>query len=92
MAKRPTTIRIDEDLYAKVLRAARKAGLSVTDILHLLLRGYVEGNVHVGVTQYPKHFIRALERESEELSRLYRTGKIKSYKGGGEFLDDILGR
>lgn len=92
MPKHPTTIRLDAALYKEALHETRKTGLSFSDVIHLLLRAFVQGVVHIGVSQYPEGYVRSLEKESAELSRLYRKGKVKSYVTGKELFDDMLDR
>ncbi|MBU1124189.1 hypothetical protein KJ652_06435 [Patescibacteria group bacterium] len=91
MTKQPTTIRLDPRLYKQVLREAKKSGLSFTGIVHLLLQAFVAGEVQVGVTQYPKEYVENLEKESAELSRLYKEGKAKGYTSSKALFNDILG-
>lgn len=90
MTKQSTSIRLESDLYKVVLKEAKKAGLSFSDVVHMLLRAYAEGNVHIGVTQYPPGYLEALGKEAEELRRLHRAGKVKSYASAKELFDDIL--
>jgi len=90
MAKHPTTIRLDPRFRLKVDREAKKAGLTFTTVVHLLLNAFIEGDVHIGVTQYPKGYLQALEKESADLSREYRTGKAKGYRSSKELFDAIL--
>lgn len=90
MSKHPTTIRLDPALYKKVISEAQKAGLSFSSVVHLLLRAFVQGTVHIGVSQYPKKYVQALEKESAELSRLHRKGKAKGYSSAKELFNDIL--
>ncbi len=92
MTKHPTTIRLDPLLYKKVLHEGRKAGLSFSDIVHLLLRAFVEGTVHIGVTQYPKGYLETLEKEADQLRTLRKRGKAKEYGSAKELFDDILKR
>jgi hypothetical protein len=91
MTKNPTTIRLDPQLYKQTLREAKKVGLTFSGVVHLLLRAFTEGSVHIGVTQYPKGYLETLEKESNELSRLYRQGKVKGYTSAKEMFADILG-
>lgn len=92
MPKRPTTIRLDASLYTEALHASKKTGISFSDVVHLLLQAFVQGAVHIGVSQYPEGYVRSLEKESAELSRLYRKGKVKGYTTGKRLFDDMLGR
>ena len=92
MSKHPTTIRLDPVLYKEVLREAKKAGLTFTGVVHLLLRAFTEGTVQVGVMQYPDAYLKTLEKESAELSRQYTKGKAKGYASSKAMFDDILGK
>ncbi len=92
MSKQPTTVRLDSHLYKQASQEARKAGLTFSSVVHLLLRAFTEGTLQIGVTQYPERYVKELEKESEELSRSYRKGKTKSYASSKELFDDILGR
>lgn len=92
MPKHPTTIRLDAALYKEALHEIKKTGLSFSDVVHLLLRAFVQGTVHIGVSQYPEGYVQTLEKESAELSRLYRKGKAKGYATGKELVDDMLDR
>lgn len=92
MAKDVTTIRIDSALRKAILREAKKAGLSFSDIVQLLLRMFIDQKMHVGVTQYPKGYIEKLEKEADALHKAYLKGKVKGYSSGKEMIDDILGR
>jgi hypothetical protein len=92
MAKKPTTIRLDTRLHKEVVRRARKEGLNFSGVVHLLLLAFTQGDLQIGVTQYPKKYIEAIEKESEELSRRYRQGRVKGYGSAKELFDDILDR
>jgi len=92
MPKQPTTIRLDPALYKEVIREARKAGLNFSNVVHLLLLAFIQGTVYIGVNQYPEEYLRTIERESEELSHLYRKRKVKGYASSKALLDAILRR
>lgn len=92
MSKHPTTVRLDPALYKSVISEAKKAGLNFSSVVHLLLRAFVQGTVHIGVSQYPKGYLQTLEQESAELSRLYQKGKLKGYSSSKELFGDILKR
>ncbi|OGJ61171.1 hypothetical protein A3C37_05335 [Candidatus Peribacteria bacterium RIFCSPHIGHO2_02_FULL_53_20] len=92
MPKHPTTIRLDQSLHKQVSREAEKHGLNFSNVVHLLLQAYIEGSVHIGVTQYPKGYIEQLEKESASLMRQYKKGKIKSYSSANALFNDILRR
>ena len=92
VSKQPTTMRIDPRLHGEALREARKAGLTFSGIVHLLLSAFVDGTVHVGVTQYPTEYLAALGKEADQLRRLHRSGKAKSYSSAKKLFDDILDR
>ena len=92
MAKKPTTIRLDTRLHKAAVRQAHKEGLDFSGAVHLLLLAFTQGDVHIGVSQYPPGYLETLEKESKELSRLYRKGKVKSYPSSKALFDDILKR
>ena len=92
MPKHPTTIRLDPALYRKVLQEAQKSGLSFSSVVHLLLSAFIQGDVHIGVTQYPKAYLETLEKESQQLRALHRKGKAKRYSSSKALFDDILAR
>ena len=92
MSKHPTTIRLDPVLYKGVLREAKKKGMSFSNVVHLLLYAFTEGSIQIGVTQYPQKYMETLEKDSKELSRLYRKGRAKGYGSSKELFDDILER
>ncbi len=91
MAKDVTTIRLQPQLRRAILREAKKAGLSFSDIVQLLLRAFVDGTVQIGVMQYPQHYIDTLDKEVIALRKANRAGKVKRYKSAKEAFDDILG-
>lgn len=90
MSKQPTTVRLDPALYKKVITEAKKSGLTFSSIVSLLLQAFVQGTVHIGVSQYPDEYIKALENESEELSDLYTKKKVKGYNSSKAMFSDIL--
>lgn len=90
MSKHPTTVRLDPALYKRVIHEAHKTGLNFSSLVHILLNAFVEGSVHIGVTQFPDGYVQSLENESRELSRLYDKGKVKGYSSSKELFDDIL--
>lgn len=92
MSKYPTTIRLDEQLYKRTLREARKSGLSFSGVVHLLLQAFSEGNLHIGVVQYPVRYLESLEREAVNLRRAHRKGKARAYTSSKALFDDILER
>jgi Arc/MetJ family transcription regulator len=92
MSKQPTTIRLDQALHREVLREARKAGLSFSSVVHLLLRAFTQGTVQIGVTQYPAAYLTTLGKEADALRRLHRKGKAKGYPSSKALFDDLLGR
>ncbi len=91
MAKHTTSIRLDDDLRKKVLRQAKKDGLTLTDVVHFLLAAFARGEMQIGVTQYPKEFLDKLHKDAEDLRKLSRAGKVKRYTSGAEMIADILG-
>lgn len=90
MPKHVTTIRLDEALRKKVLIRAKKMGLSLSEVVHLLLKSYADKEVSIGVVQYPKKYMDMIHKELDEMHRLRRAGKLKSYASGKEMMDDIL--
>lgn len=91
MSKRPTTIRLDDQLHKEVQREAKKRGLSFSSVIYLLLNAFIQGKIRIGAYQYPDEYIQQLEKESAELSRLYKKGKVKGYVSSKELFSDILG-
>ena len=91
MSKQTTTIRLDKTLYNTTLREARKAGLSFSGVVHLLLLAFTKGDVGIRVVQYPGKYMKMLEKESAQLSRSYKKSKAKGYTSSAEMLGDILG-
>ncbi len=92
MSKHPTTIRLEQNLYKEVILKAQKAGLSFSGVIHLLLHAFANGTVHIGVTQYPDKYLRTLEKESAEMSYLYKEGKVKGYASAKALFSDTLER
>lgn len=92
MAKRPTTVRLDDQLHKKVQREAKKMGMTMSGVIHHLLVAFASGEVEIGVTQYPKGYLEQLEKEADELRELRRQGKVKGYRSAKELFDDMLGR
>ncbi len=92
MPKHPTTIRLDPRLRQEVDREAKKAGLTFTTVVHLLLRAFIDGNVQIGVTALPKSYVERLEKEAEALRQLHRKGNAKTYTSSKKLFDDILDR
>lgn len=90
MSKHPTTIRLDPDLYKKVVREAEKSGLSFSVVVQMLLQAFIQGEVRIGVTQYPKGYLETLAKEADELRENNRKGKVKRYSSSKELFDDIL--
>jgi hypothetical protein len=92
MAKRPTTIRLDDTFRKKALQKAKKDGFTLTDAVYQLLAGYVRGDIEIGVTQYPKWFLDKIHKELDDMEKLRKLGKLKSYHSAKELFDDILDR
>lgn len=92
MVKQTTTIRLEPRFRKAILREAKKAGLNFSGIVYLLLRAFLDGTVHIGVTQYPQGYIEKLNKDADALDRAYRKGKVRSYGSGKELFDDILHR
>ena len=90
ITKQSTSIRLDSHLHTLVMREAKKSGLSFSGVVHLLLQAFVQGNVRVGVFQHSDSSLRNLEKESQELSDLYRKKKMKGYSSAKELFHDIL--
>ncbi len=91
MTKHLTTIRLDERLKKGVQKKAKKYGLTFSDIVHLLLDAFVTGEVEVGVTKYPIKYLKQINKEIDEMDRLRRAGKLKSYASAKEMFKAILG-
>ena len=92
MNKSVTTIRLQPDVRKAVVREAKKWGLSFTDIVNILLRAYLHGSVQIGVTDYPKWYLDKIHKEADELRRLSRQGKAKTYASAKELFDELLDR
>lgn len=92
MAKQPTTVRLDPNLYKKVQKEAQKEGLNFSSVVHILLHAFVEGSIQIGVTQYPKEYLETLGKEAEELRNLNRKGQAKTFASSKALFDDILER
>lgn len=92
MPKHVTTIRLDDALRKKVLRQAKKDGMTLSDVVQFLLAAFARGDLEIGVRQYSKAYLDTLHKEAEELRELNRAGKVKRYKTAKEAFDDILGR
>ena len=90
--KHPTTIRLDDQLHKEAIRQAEKVGLNLSSVIHMLLNAYVEGNVQIGVTQYPKKYLETLEKEADQLRKQNRKEKVKTYSSAKGLFDDILDR
>lgn len=87
-----TTIRLDPALKKAVMRLAKERGLSLSDVIKLLLHSFLEGTVDVGVTRYPDAYAKMIKKELRETKRLVKEGKIKSYTSVKEMFDDLLQR
>lgn len=92
MAQNATTVRLDPRLKKAVMKLAQADGLTLSDIIKMLLRFYAEGSVNVGVTRYPKAYAAMIRKESRNTVRLLRQGKLKAYSSAKEMFDDILDR
>ncbi len=92
MPKDVTTIRIQPDIRRAVLRQVKKSGMTFSNIVNLLLQAYLDGTVHVGVTQYPKGYLEKLHKEADALRKASRAGKTKVYSSAKELFDDLLDR
>ncbi len=90
MAKRPTTIRLDDRVRKSAQREAEKMGLTLSGAIHLLLEAFSKGEMEIGVTQYPKRYLEKIHKELDDMERLRKLGKLKSYASGQEMMDDIL--
>ena len=87
--KHPTTIRLDMNLYKDVKQQARKVGMSFSSVVHMLLLAFTDGSVKIGVSQYPKGYLEALTRESDELSLLARKGKVKGFSSSKKMFEAL---
>ena len=92
MSKRSTTIRLEPTLQKGVLREAKKAGLTFSGVVHFLLQAFVDGDVHIGVTQLPKAYLRKISKEADALRLANRKGETKRFASSKELFDDILKR
>ena len=92
MPTNATTVRLDPKLKKAVMKLAEEDGFTLSDIIKMLLRFYVEGAVTVGVTRYPNSYAAMIKKEAKETMRLYRQGKVKGYASAKEMMDDILQR
>ncbi len=90
MSPNATTVRLDPRLKKAVMKLAQEDGLTLSDIVKMLLRFYAEGSVNVGVTRYPKAYATMIKKEARETMRLYRQGKIKGYTSAKIMMEDIL--
>ncbi len=68
--KQSTSVRLDSHLHALVLKEAKKAGLSFSGVVHLLLQAFVQGDVRVGVIQQ-SHHVHQKNKKKESLPDLY---------------------
>ena len=85
-----TNIRLDPDLKRKIERIAREIGVTFADIVRMALRAIASGRWHVGPTEYPPEYVEMILKESKEMDRLRKEGKLKGYTSGKEMIDDIL--
>ena len=92
MSKHPTTIRLDPQFYKDAQQKAYKSGLSFSNVVHLLLTAYIDGEIRIGVTQYPPRYLATLGKEADALRKQYGQGKVKSYASSKELFDTILPR
>lgn len=92
MPREITTIRLQPALRKAILREAKKAGLTFSDVVQLLLRAFVDGTVQIGVTQYPPKYLETISKEARALRKAHRAGKVKGYSTAKEMFDDILRR
>ncbi len=94
MANPVTNIRLDPKLKEMVLKRAKEAGLSLSEVAKFLFRAYAEGKLAIGVMEmekeYPPKYVDMILRETAEMRRLQKSGKSKGYSSGKEMVDDIL--
>ena len=92
MVKQTTTIRLEPQFRREILRQAKKAGLNFSSIVQLLLQAFLDGTVHIGVTQHPQRYIDVIDKEADVLRIANRRGKVRRYSSSKELFDDILKR
>lgn len=92
MVKQTTTIRLEPRFRKEILREAKKAGLSFSSIVQLLLQAFLDGTVHIGVTQHSERYIENIGKEADALRRANRQGKVRRYSSSKELFNDILER
>ncbi len=51
MNKSVTTIRLNPEQRSAVIRQAHKSGLSFSSVVQMLLQGYLDGSIQLGVAQ-----------------------------------------
>lgn len=93
-SKTSTTIRIDQQLKRMIMKIAREQGLSFSQVASIALKAIADGVMHisVGVSKYPEWYLNELDKESEEMTKQYEAGKLKTYSSSKELFDDILER
>lgn len=76
------------------MKIAREQGLSFSQVASIALKAIADGVIHVsvGVSKYPKWYMNELDKDSEEMMRKYKTGKLKTYSSSEELFDDVLER
>ena len=90
MANPATNIRLDPKLKRKIERIAREMGVTFSDIVRMALHAIASGRWHIGPTEYPPEYVEMILKESEEMDRQIKAGKLKGYTSGKEMIDDIL--
>lgn len=94
MANPVTNIRLDPKLKAMVLKRAKEAGLTLSEVAKFLFRAYAENRLDIGVYhksfEYPQSFLDELEKETKETTHLHKEGKLKLYDTADKLFDDIL--
>lgn len=92
MANPVTNIRLDPKLKEMVLKRAKEAGLTISDVAKFLFRAYAEGKLAIGITkvEYPPELVDMILQETDKMRQLEKSGKSKGYFSGKEMVDDIL--
>ncbi|MEK7136915.1 MAG: type II toxin-antitoxin system RelB/DinJ family antitoxin [Patescibacteria group bacterium] len=90
MANPITNIRLDPKLKKQIERIAREMGVTLADIVRMALHAIASGRWHVGPTEYPPAYVDMILKETENMRRLRKEGKLKGYTSGKEMIDDIL--
>ena len=84
-----TTIRLDPTLKRGVEMRAKKLGLSFSEISRLLFAAFSEGEVIIGVRQYPDAYASMMRKELAEMQQARRKGSVKLYSSTDELFRDL---